>query len=130
MNNVFKDEDGNILNPHIPRYEKGISYSTKEVKTGDTWVDGKPIYRRIFNGTYKELQTLVTNVSCLVKIYGCGDCGTGVRRVLPYYEEWDSLRTTITVELRGTNINLRSEANQEGRDFTGILVVEYTKTTD
>jgi hypothetical protein len=28
----------------------GASYSTTEVATGETWIDGKPIYRRVFSG--------------------------------------------------------------------------------
>jgi hypothetical protein len=33
-----------IVNP-------GVSYSQSEVATGETWIDGKPIYRRVFEGT-------------------------------------------------------------------------------
>jgi hypothetical protein len=28
----------------------GASYSASEQKTGETWIDGKPIYRRVFSG--------------------------------------------------------------------------------
>ena len=46
---VLKDKLGNILNPIIPRYERMTKYSTTEVKTGEKWIDGKDIYRRVIN---------------------------------------------------------------------------------
>lgn len=35
--------------------DKDMRYSTDEVKTGATWIDGKPIYRRVFKVTNKAL---------------------------------------------------------------------------
>ena len=35
--------------------DKDMRYSTDEVKTGATWIDGKPIYRRVFKVTNKSL---------------------------------------------------------------------------
>lgn len=35
--------------------DKDIKYSYSETKTGSTWVDGKPIYRRVFKVTNKAL---------------------------------------------------------------------------
>ena len=47
-----------IRNPETGKFESvpgvigesaGINYSTEEVLTGDTWIDGKPIYRKTFS---------------------------------------------------------------------------------
>lgn len=35
--------------------QKDITYSYAETKTGSIWVDGKPIYRRVFKVTNKSL---------------------------------------------------------------------------
>lgn len=35
--------------------DKDMTYSYAETKTGATWVDGKPIYRRVFKVTNKAL---------------------------------------------------------------------------
>lgn len=35
--------------------DKDMTYSYAETKTGATWVDGKPIYRRVFKVTNKSL---------------------------------------------------------------------------
>lgn len=47
----------------------GGGYSTSEVKTGDTWIDGRPIYRRVFVGTLNQSDG-VTNVSLLPNVGG------------------------------------------------------------
>ena len=35
--------------------DQANSYSTDEIKTGGTWIDGKPIYRRVITGTTNAL---------------------------------------------------------------------------
>lgn len=37
--------------------DKDMTYSYAETKTGATWVDGKPIYRRVFKVTNKALSS-------------------------------------------------------------------------
>lgn len=51
-------------------------YSTSEVKTGATWIDGKPIYRKVFTWTTSStsgqntIQDLPANVAEVVNMYG------------------------------------------------------------
>ncbi|MDR2889829.1 MAG: hypothetical protein LBV33_08355 [Lachnospiraceae bacterium] len=55
----------------------GITYSTTEVLTGDTWIDGKPIYAQVFTGSItaaantRSIQTIAT-ISGIDKILECG----------------------------------------------------------
>ena len=51
------------------------SYSTTEVKTSDTWIDGKPIYRKCFAVTIRSDGTGVTNAD-----YMYVDVSTGTYR--------------------------------------------------
>jgi hypothetical protein len=51
------------------------SYSTTEVKTSDTWIDGKPIYRKCFVVTIRSDGTGVTNAD-----YMYADVSTGTYR--------------------------------------------------
>ena len=49
--NVYKNGDlKNIAGAN----SKGINYSTEEQLTGDTWLDGRPIYRKAFNEVLSE----------------------------------------------------------------------------
>jgi hypothetical protein len=56
--------------------EKNGSYSLDEVKTADTWVDGKPIYRKVFTGNIvsdagvKNISQLTSGVDDLVAFGG------------------------------------------------------------
>lgn len=58
--------------------DKDMTYSYAETKTGATWVDGKPIYRRVFKVTNKALSngTMVqsfarSSFSEITRIYAC-----------------------------------------------------------
>lgn len=64
--------------------DKDMTYSYAETKTGSTWVDGKPIYRRVFKVTNKSLSsgTVVqgfarSGFSEIIRIYAylCGSDG-------------------------------------------------------
>lgn len=110
------------------------SYSTTEVDTGKTWIDGKPIYRKVFTGT----TATTIDVSSLNIDTGFVDMShsyfywsyryTPVQVTTTSSQNWgtymagvyfNSTKTTITLE-RGTNISISEY----------IITIEYTKTTD
>ena len=106
--------------------QSNVSYSTSETKTGGTWIDGKPIYRKVYN-----------NLSM-----GAPTTGT----------VWQSFGITLPTNMnklvggriaRGDNVlcneialrkdtNDISYINKTFNASTGnvILILEYTKTTD
>lgn len=64
--------------------DKDLTYSYAETNTGSIWVDGKPIYRRVFKVTNKSLSNGVvvqsfarSNFSEITRIYAylCGSDG-------------------------------------------------------
>ena len=79
MNKDLKDKDGNTIIPNIlvdsdgqpagantynkPAIDEIIvdKYSTNETKTNKIWIDGKPIYRKVFVGK-------IEGNSCTIKI--------------------------------------------------------------
>lgn len=97
-------------------------YSTSEVKTGATWTDGKPIYRKVF-----VLNTIVTNnwtvydsdtTHVPVRVYG--RIGT---YFIPFYQPDASTYWFI--------LNEKSYKCGAGMgSYTGYIIAEYTKTTD
>lgn len=60
----------------VPGNGGGITYSTTETLTGDKWIDGKPIYRKVINfGTLpnnggKKVEHGITNLDKFIKIWG------------------------------------------------------------
>lgn len=114
--------------------DKDMNYSYNETKTGATWVDGKPIYRRVFKVTNKALSngTVVqsfarSSFSEITRIYAylCGSDGGHI----PF--------TRVSSGGKGSSIEYSSANN--GFIFTGndtwsaqstrwvIIIVEYTK---
>ncbi len=109
----------------------GNNYSTSEIKTGQTWIDGKPIYRKCFNGfNFTNGQTMVSNVSSFVNAYGLGDPGTGITRQIPYYEFYNSNSYMCRFYKSGSNIILESQLGGVGHTAILNCTIEYTKTTD
>ena len=67
---IASDSDKDSILAQIQEYN---TYSTEETLTGETWIDGKPIYKKSFDYTQSELAngvTLLTNVSAIVTAYG------------------------------------------------------------
>lgn len=106
----------------------GDTYSMQEQKAG-TWIDGKPIYRRVFKGTsptttgsFADIAT-VANVSNVVRItwtinnsFDNHVCGQDRESIVGYSASLGKLQIYIAAPNRG------------GQPYTCIF--EYTKTTD
>lgn len=106
------------------------NYSTTEQKTGGTWIDGKPIYRKVVdcgaltNNTPKNVAHNIQNISFVVNYYAISANGTDWMS-LP--ASWSSAMVGISVDL--TNIILRPYSDRRSYTTT-YAIIEYTKTTD
>ena len=119
-------------------YEEVNSYSTDEVKTGDTWIDGKPIYRKVvtktLNGNADQTVDLgiATVLRNLVKFEGyIYKSVQGYRPLNSTY--FSSLNYAVQTFINDNKI-LQIQAGSSARDIlngaTLYLIIEYTKTTD
>ena len=116
--------------------DKGEVYSTEEVRIG-TWIDGKPLYRKVFAGTKESEKNKTINISDLnvdyIRYYGnittnIGQSDGEYEFPLNYYETSSAyIRTNF--HRKYSNITIVST---NGTYFNGNfkLVIEYTKTTD
>jgi hypothetical protein len=107
------------------------SYSTNETVIG-TWVDGKPIYRKVIQITNPQTSNadygIVSNVmSSLVNLYGYMKMGNGVILPTPQTDS-DSTYSVLFVQSNGTLRGRFSYINIAPAEV--YVVVEYTKTTD
>lgn len=106
-------------------------YSTTEVKTNKVWIDGKPIYRKIFEGTANIQQSgssqpitnLPSDSETIINLYG--------------YFKWSSYLQTFPIVWGTSSCSLRvvGKSIQYFSNFgigtgTYIIISEYTKTTD
>lgn len=124
----------------MPGNGGGITYSTTETLTGDKWIDGKPIYRRVYEYTGKSatesvyLDTSLQNsISTLVNTYGCRAKGSSTTSnlfiSLPQYtlsagaSGSMDVFTSIIVNTSGVKLNIANSV--AGAKY--YVVLEYTK---
>lgn len=107
-------------------------YSEEEVKTNKTWIDGKPIYRKVLTGTLPNgsgENTFIFNNIEIINFYGKIKSTAGTSFLintyympLPAYSisGWIDSDKNLKIECGG-NYNTSSEYE---------IIIEYTKTTD
>ena len=114
------------------------SYSTSEVKTNATWIDGKPIYKKTFTGTYNSAANTTTNlftfgsVSDLVDVKGWIANSDAKVAFGAAHRAGTSLIFDSTAFLADTNVTVRSFNNTSyaGSNLPYAITLWYTKTTD
>ena len=134
---LAENQQDNVLNDVKDYVDNSNSYSTEEVKTGGTWIDGKPIYRRVLTATLQENEevlnlTVSHQIKSLVSIKGILSKGT-TDFVIPYCFIDGGSTFQIYAYLQGSNLFIIPRS-PDGTYFTkGCAVraiIEYTKTTD
>ena len=106
-------------------------YSTNETVIG-TWIDGKPLYRKCFNYTATTGDIFVADLSSLnidtvCYMYGTFKDGSSIIESIPFYLH---SQYTIAPFYKLADKSLRLTANIANLTGTGVVIIEYTKTTD
>ena len=106
-------------------------YSTTEEVIG-TWIDGKPLYRKSFNYTATTGEVIVADLSSLnidtvCHMYGNFKDGNALIESIPFY-----LHSAYTVVpfYKLADKSLRLTVNIGNLSCPGVVIIEYTKTTD
>ncbi len=109
----------------------GQQYSTDEVDTGKTWINGKKIYRRVVNcgagpaaGATKTISHNIANIERFTHLEMIGDNNTNYWTI-PWFDNnrkwwWYANRTTIYII---------SGASSDATTYNHLAILEYTKTT-
>ena len=105
-------------------------YSTTEEVIG-TWIDGKPLYRKCFNYTATTGEVIVADLSSLnidtvCHMYGNFKDGNALIESIPFYLH---SAYTVTPFYKLADKSLRLTANIANLTGTGVVIIEYTKTT-
>ena len=106
-------------------------YSTTEEVIG-TWIDKKPLYRKCFNYTATTGEVIVADLSSLnidtvCHMYGNFKDGNALIESIPFYLH---SAYTVTPFYKLADKSLRLTANIANLTGTGVVIIEYTKTTD
>lgn len=105
-------------------------YSTDEIVIGK-WL-GKPLYRKVYDvgtlpdSTTKLINSGLSNIN-IVKIYGTATEEIGTYIPLPYVTLTDIYQISLVYN-SSNQISITTGTNRS--QFTGFVVLEYTKTTD
>lgn len=131
LSNVYGTSDSN---GYTQEYINGLeTYSTTEQRIG-TWIDGKPIYRKVVGGTvstniYIEssgvIDTLINVAGMITK--------DNVKFFVPAPPLYQTLSNNMTDQACRFIVNNGSIRMDSSSDFyTGTyqVAIEYTKTTD
>lgn len=108
----------------------GANYSLEEVAIG-TWIDGKPIYRKVFetgalpNDSSLDIPVGVDNVDFVITLRGMVTNGTYISP-LPYVVEDSANLLNITYRADSQKIRINTYSNRSA--YSGYVIFEYTKT--
>jgi len=107
------------------------SYSTSEVNTGKTWIDGKPIYRRcadisaITSSNSNIVDVSSWNIQNIISLSGFIKDSYNNINVVPMY---DSASNYSVLFFNGTYLRGRCAIGTGGTISNAYAIVEYTKT--
>ena len=105
-------------------------YSTNEVKTNKVWIDGKPIYRKVYDGlsistmsgnTFVSTNIQSPNVDTLINSILLGS------NSVSYYSRFHFSSANVTINNNTGNLDVWTGSNG---GTVKQIILEYTKTTD
>lgn len=130
-------QDGNMHAVTSNAVADSLSYSTSETLTGATWIDGKPIYRKVIvqdiSGVLTGLVTIdpgVSNIETPIRVV-CGRAEvSGSSNGITIPAQYDATTFIQLGTFRPDSLQLYA-GSTNWTSLTHITVcIEYTKTTD
>lgn len=110
------------------------TYSTNETNTGQIWIDGKPIYRKVVDLGYLGTQTQISYGNKIDTITSFGgylyqDNGGNMSLIEYTSSLWRAITYSITSK-HTMNVLINRSNTSAWSDWKLKIVIEYTKTTD
>lgn len=120
------DANGATLNytseATIDLHEEPVQYSTTEQDTGKTWIDGKPIYRKVFSVT--PTHTTSTNY----ELYRYTLSNSGIAEIVNVGGWFSIIVYGITYRYSFANANMKNDPGN-GSEFTSAIFVKESDQT-
>ena len=135
---LAENQQENVLRDVKDYVDNSNSYSTEEVKTGGTWIDGKPIYRKVLTTTLQTDEQILTieispQLKSIVGIRGILTTSQNVDFPIPYCFVDGSSVNQVYVYCQGLNLIIIPRSTSGNYFKVGCTIraiIEYTKTTD
>ena len=125
------DYNGTTIPTGWEEVDSPNDYSTEETKIG-TWIDGKPIYRKVFDfgqlpvTSSKEIRHGISDLSRIIKLYGIASWKTADMPTLPLPSA-DPDGEKYSVFLSANSSIIAVTTGSDRKAFYGYVVMEYTK---
>ena len=128
---VLNTQSNSTTDTYSCDYANGCNtYSTNEINTGKTWIDSKPIYRKVitFERNNHDTFNFSTPANYQKIIFMDAYCqdGDNNRFGLYYKDDTDCFRFYI----HSSTIFVIVGSTYPKVNFSGYFIIEYTKTTD
>ena len=134
---LAENQQDNVLNDVKGYVDNSNSYSTQEIKTGGTWIDGKPIYRKVITHTLSDaltglvvIQHNIQNIETPIRIAFGKATVPGSSSSITIPAQYDSTTFIQLGELSNTYVQLFAGSTNWTAMKEITLCLEYTKTTD
>lgn len=115
-------------------------YSTEETKTNKVWIDGRPIYRKVIqidsmpNNAAQLYETGLNYADVYItKLYGVmgnNITNPGVNFTIPDTGTGNSNSSRLSTQPSGNSLMVQITTFTGRSNYSGHVVLEYTKTTD
>ncbi len=108
-------------------------YSTDEIDTGKTWIDGKKIYRKVLTGTFSngdEVSIASLNIQTIVNASGHTTFTNGYFSPFPYCTTGSGILADFRITPLNDSPKILFDLNTGWSNNTYIIILEYTKTTN
>lgn len=128
-----KIDDGAVTAAKIDFSTIGaLNYSTSEVATGGTWVDGKPIYKKTINfgalpnAANKAVAHGISNLNRVIRVEAIADYGTGNTKFPIPFSSPAGLESSVALAIESSTIGIRTGNDRSGA--TAYVTIYYTKS--
>ena len=134
---LMENQQDNVLKSVKDYVDNSNSYSTNEIKTGGTWIDGKPIYRKVVTHTLSDalvglvvIQHNIQNIETPIRVAFGKATVPGGSGSITIPAQYDSTTFVQLGAFSDTHVQLFAGSTNwtDMKEIT--LCLEYTKTTD
>lgn len=129
---IYVKNDNGVYEEFINVEEANFdNYSTAEQRIG-TWIDGKPLYRKVVNcgplpnATSKTIAHGIANVDKFISIKGCATATTDNYAITIPNVSPSVLASNVSINANATNIFIGAGANRSEYTYA-YAILEYTK---
>lgn len=127
-------ESGNMNAVTSNAVANSLSYSTTEQLTGGKWIDGKPIYRKVYysatNWANNTVLDTISNIGTVIQIRDITTYSDSADTVYQNYGEVSSATKSFTKVSLANGQIVVSRVGGFVNNKPSTVIIEYTKTTD